>query len=99
LVQNQHFTVRLTVEELNIHRGTVQLILMENMEMKKICMKTVPKNFINQSSGYDIYRRHTFLTSWKVPRLLLLFLTISVKEDERGGQGHTPTSLLHQSAT
>jgi hypothetical protein len=26
-------------------------------------------------------------------------VTASVKEDERGGQGHTSTSLLHQSAT
>jgi hypothetical protein len=41
-VQNdQHFTVRMTVEELNINRETVQMILMENMGMKKICMKTV----------------------------------------------------------
>jgi hypothetical protein len=44
-VQNdQHFTVRLTVEELNINRETVYLILMENMGLKK---RTVPKNFIN----------------------------------------------------
>jgi hypothetical protein len=37
----------MTVEQLNINRENVQLILMENMGMKKICMKTVPKNFIN----------------------------------------------------
>jgi hypothetical protein len=29
----------------------------------------------------------------------ILLLTASEKEDERGGQGHTSVSLLHQSAT
>jgi hypothetical protein len=33
-------------------------------------------------------------SSWAV-----LVVTASVKEDERGGQGHTSESLLHQSAT
>jgi hypothetical protein len=39
-------------------------------------------------------------TRWyqKVPEQLLL-LTPSVKEVERGDQGHTSESLLHQSAT
>jgi hypothetical protein len=32
-------------------------------------------------------------SSWTV-----IVVTASVKEDERGGQGHTSTSLLHQSA-
>jgi hypothetical protein len=29
----------------------------------------------------------------------VIVVTTSVKEDERGGQGHTSASLLHQSAT
>jgi hypothetical protein len=29
----------------------------------------------------------------------LIVVTVSVKEDEKGGQGHTSKSLLHQSAT
>jgi hypothetical protein len=29
----------------------------------------------------------------------VIFVTASVKEDERGGQDHTSASLLHQSAT
>jgi hypothetical protein len=29
----------------------------------------------------------------------VIVVTASVKKDERGGQGHTSTSLLHQSAT
>jgi hypothetical protein len=29
----------------------------------------------------------------------VIVVTASVKEDERGGQGHTSKSLLHQSAT
>jgi hypothetical protein len=31
--------------------------------------------------------------------LTVILVTASVKEDERGGQGDTSTSLLHQSAT
>jgi hypothetical protein len=30
--------------------------------------------------------------------LTVIVVTASVKEDERGGQGHTSESLLHQSA-
>jgi hypothetical protein len=33
-------------------------------------------------------------SSWAV-----IVVTAVVKEDERGGQGHTSESLLHQSAT
>jgi hypothetical protein len=33
-------------------------------------------------------------SSWTV-----VVVTASVKEDERGGQGHISTSLLHQSTT
>jgi hypothetical protein len=29
----------------------------------------------------------------------VIVVTVSVKADERGGHGHTSTSLLHQSAT
>jgi hypothetical protein len=29
----------------------------------------------------------------------VIVVTASLKEDERGGQGHTSESLLHQSAT
>jgi hypothetical protein len=29
----------------------------------------------------------------------VIVVTASLKEDERGGQGHTSTNLLHQSAT
>jgi hypothetical protein len=47
---------------------------------------------------YTLYgTRHTRFY-WRVLGLILL-LTASVKEDERGGQGHTSASLLHQSAT
>jgi hypothetical protein len=44
----------------------------------------------------DIY----IYTRWyqKVPGLFIAVMA-SVKEDERGGQGHTFASLLHQSAT
>jgi hypothetical protein len=51
----------------------------------------------NSRAGNSTYKE--IATRWhlKVPRLLLL-LTASVKEDERGGQGHAHTSLLHQSA-
>lgn len=43
---------------------------------------------------------HAEYTRWyrKVPVLLLL-LSTSVKEEERGGQGYTSVILLHQSAT
>jgi hypothetical protein len=59
------------------------------------CCKDLPKpskaqNIFNVFSSYEMYR--------KVP-LLLLLLNASVKEDERGCQGHTSASLFHHSAT
>jgi hypothetical protein len=42
------------------------------------------------SSNYEVVSE----SSWAV-----IVVTALVKEDERGSQGHTPESLLHQSAT
>jgi hypothetical protein len=44
MTQNdQCFAVRITAEELNITIETVSLILMENLGMKKVCAKMMPR--------------------------------------------------------
>jgi hypothetical protein len=42
----------------------------------------------------DIFKRGVLESSWTV-----IVVTASVKQDEKGGQGHTSESLLHQSGT
>jgi len=41
--QDKRKTVRMTAEELNLNKGTVYTILRENLRMKKLCAKIVPK--------------------------------------------------------
>jgi hypothetical protein len=49
----------------------------------------------NMTKSNDVLRYEVVLeSSWTV-----IVATTLVKEDERGGQGHTSESLLHQSAT
>jgi hypothetical protein len=45
LVRNdRRLSIRMTAEELNVDKGTVRQILIENLKMKKVCAKMVPKN-------------------------------------------------------
>jgi orotate phosphoribosyltransferase-like protein len=45
LVRNdRRLSIRMIVEELNVDRETVRQILTENLKMKKVCAKMVPKN-------------------------------------------------------
>jgi hypothetical protein len=45
LVRNDHrLSIRMTAEEFNVDKGTVRQILTENLKMKKVCAKMVPKN-------------------------------------------------------
>lgn len=42
--QDRRLTVRMLAEELNLNRETVRKILTEDLSMKKLCAKMVPKN-------------------------------------------------------
>jgi hypothetical protein len=45
MVRNNHrLSIRMIAEELNVDKGTVRQILKENLKMKKVCAKMVPKN-------------------------------------------------------
>jgi hypothetical protein len=42
--QDQCLTIRMIVDELNIHECTVHQILTQDLNMRTVCAKTVPKN-------------------------------------------------------
>ena len=42
--ENRRITVRSIAEQVNIDRGTVRRILTEDIDMRKVCAKMVPKN-------------------------------------------------------
>jgi DNA-directed RNA polymerase sigma subunit (sigma70/sigma32) len=45
LVRNDHcLSIRMIAEEFNVDKETVRQILTENLKMKKVCAKMVPKN-------------------------------------------------------
>jgi hypothetical protein len=45
LVRNdRRLSIRMIAEEFNVDKGTVRQILIENLKMKKVCAKMVPKN-------------------------------------------------------
>jgi predicted transcriptional regulator len=50
-----HETVRLTVrsiaEQANINRETVRKILTEDLDMRKVCAKMVPKELTKEGEG------------------------------------------------
>jgi hypothetical protein len=62
------------------------------------CVQTYRENGIRPRSRLSSWLFQTYVvlseSSWTV-----IVVTASLKEDERGGQGHTSESLLHQSAT
>ena len=45
LRENRRLTVRSIAEQVNIDRETVRKILTENLDMRKVCAKMVPKEF------------------------------------------------------
>ena len=48
--ENRRLTVRSTAEEMNIERGTVKKILTEDVDMRKVCAKMVPKELTEDKS-------------------------------------------------
>jgi hypothetical protein len=59
----------------------------------------------NRGNSMEIYKEqtdtHTLLYTYEVlleSSWTVIVVISSVKEDERGGQGHTSINLLHQSA-
>ena len=45
---NRRLTVRGIVEQTNIDRETVRKILTEDFDMRKVCVKTIPKEFTEE---------------------------------------------------
>jgi GH24 family phage-related lysozyme (muramidase) len=48
---DRRLTVRMIADEVNINRETLRLILTEELGMRKICAKMVPKNLTEQQRG------------------------------------------------
>jgi len=47
--ENRRLTVRSTAQQVNIDRETVRKILTEDIDMRKVCAKMVPKDPKNKS--------------------------------------------------
>jgi len=48
LRENRQLTVRRIAEQVNIDRETVRKILTEDLDMKKVCAKMVPKELTEE---------------------------------------------------
>jgi len=48
LCENRRLTVRSIAEQVNIDRETVRIILTEDLDMRKVCAKMVPKKLTEE---------------------------------------------------
>jgi len=46
--ENRQLTVRSTAEQVNINRETVRKVLIEDLDMRKVCAKMVPKELTKE---------------------------------------------------
>ena len=55
LRQNRRLTVRSKAEQLNIDRETVMKILTEDLDMRKVCAKMVPKELTEGQKQIKVF--------------------------------------------
>ena len=55
LRENRRLTVGSTAEQVNIDRGTVRKILTEDLDMKKVCAKMVPKELTEEQKQRRVF--------------------------------------------
>ena len=51
--ENRRLTVRSIVEQVNIDRETVRKILTEDLDMRKVCAKMVPKELTEEQNKQE----------------------------------------------
>ena len=61
VLENRRLTVRGIAEQVNIDRETVRKILSEDLDMRKVCAKMVPKELTIEQKQ----RRVTICTFWR----------------------------------
>ena len=54
--ENRRLTVRNIAEQVNIDRETVKEILTEDLDMRKVCAKMVPKELIEEQKQRRVFR-------------------------------------------
>ena len=52
---NRRLTVRTIAEQVNIDRETVRKILTEDLDMRKVCAKLVPKDFTEKQNQRRVF--------------------------------------------
>jgi len=55
LRENHRLTVRSIAEQVNIDRGTVRKILTEDLDMRKVCAKMVPKELTEEQKQRRVF--------------------------------------------
>jgi len=76
-------TVRSIAEQVNIDRETVRKILTEDLDMRKVCVKMVPKELNEEQSKEEIFAtkqitilEHPAYSPYLAPSDFFLFLKI-----------------------
>jgi len=54
--ENHQLTVRSIAEQVNIDRKTVRKILTEDLDMRKVCAKMVPKELTREQKQRRVFR-------------------------------------------
>jgi len=53
--ENRRLTVRSIAEQVNINRETVKKILTEDLDMRKVCAKMVPKELTEEQKQRRVF--------------------------------------------
>jgi len=56
LRENRRLTVRSIAEQMNIDRETISKILTEDLDMRKVCAKMVPKELTEEQKQRRVFR-------------------------------------------
>jgi len=78
LLSDHRLTVRMTAEELGLGKSSIHTILMEHLEMKKVCAKTVPKLLTPEQN----LQRKECCVDWKTSEKSSEFLERVITGDE-----------------
>ena len=62
--ENRRLTVKSIAEQANIDRETIRKVLTEDLDMRKVCAKTSPKNKSKEESQFAKTFRRDKLTFW-----------------------------------
>jgi len=94
--ENHRLTVRSTAEQVNIDRGTVRKILTEDLDVRKVCAKMVPRKLTEEQKQRRVTICQDFwrakMTFWAMSSQVIKHgsINMSLKQSGKAHNGRLP---------